>query len=96
LNVIIKAVRDLMAKINVEIEDEDHTELKLSATRHRTSIKKIVNKIIKSYLKEERLIREAKESSKEAKPSVEGKTVAPEKAEPEEASQVISKRKETS
>ncbi len=85
-----------MAKINVEIEDEDHTELKLSATRHRTSIKKIVNKIIKSYLKEERLIREAKESSKEAKPSVEGKTVAPEKAEPEEASQVISKRKETS
>jgi hypothetical protein len=96
LNVIIKAVRDLMAKINVEIEDEDHTELKLSATRHRTSIKKIVNKIIKNYLKEERLIREAKESSKEAKPSVEGKTVAPEKAEPEEASQVISKRKETS
>ena len=85
-----------MAKINVEIEDEDHIELKLSATRHRTSIKKIVNKIIKNYLKEERLIREAKESSKEAKPSVEGKTVAPEKAEPEEASQVTSKRKETS
>jgi hypothetical protein len=85
-----------MAKINVEIEDEDHTELKLSATRHRTSIKKIVNKIIKNYLKEERLIREAKESSKEAKPSVEGKTVAPEKTEPEEASQVTSKRKETS
>ena len=57
-----------MAKINVEIDDEDHIELKLSSTRHRTSIKKIVNRLIKSYLKEERLIREAKESSKEAKP----------------------------
>jgi hypothetical protein len=85
-----------MAKINVEIDDEDHIELKLSATRHRTSIKKIVNKIIKSYLKEERLVREAKENPREAKPSVEGKTVAPEKAEPEEASAGSQKKKETS
>jgi hypothetical protein len=86
----------LMAKINVEIDDEDHIELKLSATRHRTSIKKIVNKLIKSYLKEERLIREAKESSKEAKPSVEGKTNAPEKAEPEEGPSGPEKKKESS
>ncbi|MBM3801874.1 MAG: hypothetical protein FJW26_06100 [Acidimicrobiia bacterium] len=80
-----------MAKINVEIDDEDHIELKLSSTRHRTSIKKIVNRLIKNYLKEERLIREAKE----AKPSAEGKAVAPDKAEVEEAS-VASKKKEVS
>ncbi len=84
-----------MAKINVQIDDDDHIELKLSATRHRTSIKKIVNKLIKSYLKEERLIREAKESSKDAKPPVvEGKTNAPEKVEVEEAA--VIKRKEAS
>ena len=85
-----------MAKINVEIDDEDHIELKLSSTRHRTSIKKIVNKLIKSYLKEERLIREAKESSKEVKPNVEGKTSTPDKAEPEEISGVVLKKKEVS
>jgi hypothetical protein len=85
-----------MAKINVEIDDEDHIELKLSSTRHRTSIKKIVNRLIKNYLKEERLIREAKESSKEAKPSVEGKTSAPDKTEPDEASGVVVKKKEVS
>jgi hypothetical protein len=83
-----------MAKINVEIDDEDHIELKLSATRHRTSIKKIVNKLIKSYLKEERLIREAKESSKDAKPSSEAKTSAPDKAESEETSGTAVKKKE--
>jgi ParG len=85
-----------MAKINVEIDDEDHIELKLSSTRHRTSIKKIVNKLIKSYLKEERLIREAKESSKEAKPNVEGKASAPDKAEPDETSGAVAKKKEVS
>jgi len=86
-----------MAKINVEIDDEDHIELKLSSTRHRTSIKKIVNKLIKSYLKEERLVREAKESSKEAKPSsIEGKTVTPEKAEPDETMGALAKKKEVS
>lgn len=85
-----------MAKINVEIDDEDHIELKLSSTRHRTSIKKIVNRLIKSYLKEERLIREAKESSKEAKPNVEGKTSAPDKAEPDETSGAVAKKKEVS
>ena len=84
-----------MAKINVEIDDEDHIELKLSSTRHRTSIKKIVNKLIKNYLKEERLIREAKESSKESRPSGEGKTIAPDKAEPDEVPVPIVKRKET-
>jgi hypothetical protein len=85
-----------MAKINVEIDDEDHIELKLSATRHRTSIKKIVNKLIKSYLKEERLVREAKESSKDAKPLVvEGKMNAPDKVDVEEASATV-KKKETS
>jgi len=84
-----------MAKVNVAIDDEDHIELKLSATRHRTSIKKIVNKLIKSYLKEERLIREAKESSKDAKPPVvEGKTNAPEKVEAEEV--LVGKKKEAS
>ena len=86
----------LMAKINVEIDDEDHIELKLSSTRHRTSIKKIVNKLIKNYLKEERLIREAKESSKESKPGGEGKTIVPDKAEPDEVSVPSVKRKETS
>ena len=75
-----------MAKINVEIDDEDHIELKVSSTRHRTSIKIIVNKLIKNYLKEERLLREAKEGSREAKPSVEGKTNVPDKAEPDEVS----------
>ncbi len=85
-----------MAKINVEIEDEDHIELKLSATRHRTSIKKIVNRLIKSYLKEERLVREAKESSKEAKSSLEGKMIAPDRAEPDEVSVGTLKKKETS
>lgn len=84
-----------MAKINVEIDDEDHLELKLSATRHRTSIKKTIDKLIKSYLREERLIREAKESLKDAKPPVvEGKTNAPEKVEAEEV--VVVKRKEAS
>ena len=85
-----------MAKINVEIDDEDHIELKLSSTRHRTSIKKIVNKLITAYLKEERLIREAKESSREAKPSLEGKTNAPDKAEPDEVSVAGLKKKESS
>jgi ParG len=85
-----------MAKINVEIDDEDHIELKLSSTRHRTSIKKIVNKLITAYLKEERLIREAKESSREAKPSLEGKTNAPDKAEPDEISVPGPKKKESS
>ncbi len=75
-----------MAKINVEIDDEDHIELKLSSTRHRTSIKKIVNKLIMNYLKEERMLREAKESSREAKPSVDGKTNVSDKAEPDEVS----------
>lgn len=75
-----------MAKINVEIDDDDHIELKLSATRHRSSIKKIVNKLIKSYLKEQRLIREAKDSSREARPHVQGKTNAPDKAEGHETS----------
>ena len=84
-----------MAKINVEIDDEDHIELKLSSTRHRTSIKKIVNRLIKSYLKEERLIRQAKESSKEAKPSAEGKASTPDKVELEEAPGA-SKKKEVS
>jgi len=83
-----------MAKINVEIDDEDHIELKLSATRHRTSIKKIVNRIIKTYLKEEKLVREAKESSREPKP--EGKTNAPDKAEPDEISVAGLKKKEIS
>jgi hypothetical protein len=81
-----------MAKINVEIDDEDHIELKLSATRHRTSIKKIVNKIIKNYLKEEKLLREAKESSREGRPGLESKTSGSEKAEPDEV-QVASQRK---
>jgi ParG len=81
-----------MAKINVEIDDEDHIELKLSSTRHRTSIKRIVNRLIKEYLKDERLRREAKEGSKEAKPAVEGKTIAPDKAEPEETSGGLSKK----
>lgn len=85
-----------MAKINVEIDDEDHIELKLSATRHRTSIKKIVNRIIKNYLKEEKLVREAKESSREAKPTLEGKTSAPDKAEPDEISMPGLKKKESS
>ena len=85
-----------MAKINVEIDDEDHIELKLSATRHRTSIKKIVNRIIKNYLKEEKLVREAKESSREAKPSLEGKINAPDKAEPDEISGPGLKKKESS
>ena len=49
-----------------------------------------------SYLKEERLIREAKESSKEVKPNVEGKTSTPDKAEPEEISGVVLKKKEVS
>jgi hypothetical protein len=85
-----------MAKINVEIDDEDHIELKLSSTRHRTSIKKIVNKLITAYLKEERLIREAKESSREAKPSLEGKTNVPDKVEPDEISVAGPKKKESS
>ncbi len=75
-----------MAKINVEIDDEDHIELKLSSTRHRTSIKRIVNRLIKEYLKDERLRREAKEGSKEAKPTIEGKMSTPDKAEPDETS----------
>ena len=83
-----------MAKSNVEIDDEDHIELKLSSTRHRTSIKKIVNKLIKNYLKEERLIREAKESSREFRPAGEGKTSAPDKAEPDEVP--VLKKKEIS
>lgn len=85
-----------MAKINVEIDDEDHIELKLSATRHRTSIKKIVNRLITNYLKEERLVREAKESSKEARTSLEGKTSTPDKVEPEEVSVGTPKKRETS
>lgn len=85
-----------MAKINVEIDDEDHIELKLSATRHRTSIKKIVNRLIKNYLKEERLVREAKEGSKEAKTGLEGKMITPDKAEPEEVSVGSAKKRETS
>jgi len=85
-----------MAKINVEIDDEDHIELKLSATRHRTSIKKIVNKIIKNYLKEEKSLREAKESSREGKPGLEGKTSVPERAEPEEVPASSPRKKEVS
>lgn len=84
-----------MAKINVEIDDEDHIELKLSSTRHRTSIKKIVNKLIKNYLKDERLVREAKESSKESRPGGEGKTSAPDRPELDEVSVPNVKRKET-
>ena len=83
-----------MAKINVEIDDEDHIELKLSSTRHRTSIKKIVNKLIKSYLKEERILREAKESSKEGKPVTEGKAVTSDKGEQEDSFAVPGKKKE--
>ncbi|MFN8006140.1 MAG: plasmid partition protein ParG [Terriglobia bacterium] len=83
-----------MAKINVEIDDEDHIELKLSSTRHRTSIKKIVNKLIKAYLKEERLLREAKESSKEGKPVTEGKAATVDKAEMEDSSAVPGRKKE--
>jgi len=83
-----------MAKINVEIDDEDHIELKLSSTRHRTSIKKIVNKLIKSYLKEERLLREAKESSKEGKPVTEGKAAMSERVEPDDSSAVPGRKKE--
>jgi len=83
-----------MAKINVEIDDEDHIELKLSSTRHRTSIKKIVNKLIKNYLKEERILREAKESSKEAKPMIEGKLVASDRVEPDDSLAAPGKKKE--
>ena len=83
-----------MAKINVEIDDEDHIELKLSSTRHRTSIKKIVNKLIKNYLKEERILREAKESSKEAKPMTEGKSVTSDRVELDDSSAVQGKKKE--
>lgn len=86
----------LMAKINVEIDDEDHIELKLSATRHRTSIKKIVSKLIKNYLKDERLIREAKESSKDAKPVPEVKTNVSDKVESDEPSSATTKKKEAS
>jgi len=85
-----------MAKINVEIDDEDHIELKLSATRHRTSIKKIVNKIIKNYLKEEKSLREAKESSREGKPVLEGKTSVSEKVEPDEVQVASPRKKEVS
>jgi riboflavin synthase len=85
-----------MAKINVEIDDEDHIELKLSSTRHRTSIKKIVNRLIKSYLKDERLIREAKEGSKEGKPNAEGKASTPEKTESEEAAGAAKKKEVSS
>jgi len=35
-----------------EIDDEDHIELELSSTRHRISIKKIVNKLVRNYLKD--------------------------------------------
>jgi hypothetical protein len=83
-----------MAKINVEIDDEDHIELKLSATRHRSSLKKIVSKLIKNYLKDERLIREAKESSKDAKPISEVRTNAPDKVESDEPSGSGVKKKE--
>jgi len=79
-----------MAKINVEIDDEDHIELKLSSTRHRTSIKKIVNKLITSYLKDERLLREAKEG----KPVTEGKAATSDKVEPDDSSAVPGKKKE--
>ena len=83
-----------MAKINVDIDDEDHIELKLSSTRHRTSIKKIVNKLIKAYLKEERLLREAKESSKEGKPATEGRAATSDKVEQDDYSVVPGKKKE--
>jgi len=85
-----------MAKINVEIDDEDHIELKLSATRHRTSIKKIVNKIIKNYLKEEKSLREAKEGSREGKPVLESKTSGSEKTEPDEVQVGSPRKKEAS
>jgi hypothetical protein len=83
-----------MAKINVEIDDEDHIELKLSSTRHRTSIKKIVNRLIKSYLKDERLLREAKEGSKEGKPVTEGKAATSERVELDDSTAVPGKKKE--
>jgi len=83
-----------MAKINVDIDDEDHIELKLSSTRHRTSIKKIVNKLIKSYLKDERLLREAKESSKDGKPVTEGKAAMSERVDPDDSSAVPVRKKE--
>jgi hypothetical protein len=67
-----------MAKINVEIDDEDHIELKLSSTRHRT------------YLKDERLLREAKEG----KPVTEGKAATSDKVEPDDSSAVPGKKKE--
>ena len=41
-----------MAKARLEIHDEDHIELKLSSTRHRISVKKIVNKLVKNDLKD--------------------------------------------
>jgi hypothetical protein len=70
-----------MAKINVDIEDEDHIELKLSATRHRTSIKKIVNRLIKNYLKEEKSARESKDSPKDSKPTPADRSEPPERTE---------------
>jgi hypothetical protein len=82
-----------MAKINVDIEDEDHIELKLSATRHRTSIKKIVNRLIKNYLKEERSAREAKESPKDSKPSPEVRGEPPDRSEPDSPVPAAKKKK---
>ena len=84
-----------MAKINVDIEDEDHIELKLSATRHRTSIKKIVNRLIKNYLKEERSAREAKESPKDSKLIPPDRSEPPDPTEPD-APAPAAKKKEPS
>jgi hypothetical protein len=84
-----------MAKINVDIEDEDHIELKLSATRHRTSIKKIVNRLIKNYLKEEKSAREAKDSPKDSKPTPPDRSELPERSEPDSLAPAA-KKKESS
>ena len=86
---------NVVAKINVDIEDEDHIELKLSATRHRTSIKKIVNRLIKNYLKEERAAREAKESPKDSKPSPEGRGEPPDRSEADPLAPPAAKKKES-
>jgi ParG len=95
LKVIIYKVMNVVAKINVDIEDEDHIELKLSATRHRTSIKKIVNRLIKNYLKEERSAREAKESPRDSKPNPPDRVEPPDRTEPDSLAPAA-KKKESS
>jgi len=52
-----------MTKVIYEIDEKDHIELKTNAARRRSSIKKIVTRLIKDYLKDEEEKRRAKRAA---------------------------------